>query len=68
MEQVSRELKAIRVKRGLTQEQTAKRLGVATQTYIKHENDPGRFTVKMLSRLAKIFECDTTELLDIFFK
>lgn len=67
MEQVKRELKALRARIGLTQKDVAERLGIHTQTYIEYENNAGKFKIETLYKLAPVLEIDVKELVDIFF-
>jgi len=68
MEQVTRELKALRIKKDLTQENMAKLLNISVQTYIAYENNPGKMKWEMLVKLASIFEVDIESFVAIFFK
>lgn len=56
-------LKGIRVEKGLTQEDMAKRIGISTYSYLMKENGKRDFT---LTEMKKICEILGTELSEIF--
>lgn len=51
---MSNVIKAVRNLRGFTQEDVAKRLGMASRTFCKKESNPETFTVGEIKRLAEI--------------
>lgn len=57
-------IKRLRALNGLTQEDVAKKLEMASRTYCKKEANPDLFTVGELKKLAILFEVKE----DIFFK
>lgn len=57
------EIKRLRLERGLTQEDVAKRLEVAPATVSRWEREPGRVTVPVLRNLAMILNCEPADLL-----
>lgn len=63
----SLKLKGARVSKGLNQEETAKKVGVALPTYCNKENGKIPFTTKEISKLSKIFDLNIVEINDIFF-
>lgn len=49
-------LKAARVNAGLTQEQTAKKLGITERTYWHWEQDPSQISALVQDKLSDIFD------------
>lgn len=64
MPKVNLELKSLRVKHGLSQEDTAKLLGITSSTYNRKENGSRKFYVDEAGKLADIFN---TTVEEIFF-
>lgn len=60
---MSNVIKGIRNLRGLTQEEVAKRIGMASRTFCKKECNPETFTVGEIKRLAEILDVEE----EIFF-
>ncbi len=50
-------LKAKRVENGMTQAEVAKRLGIATPTYIHKENGDTLFNLHEVKQLLLLFNC-----------
>lgn len=48
-------LKELRARKDWTQQETAEKLGVSTQTYNSWENDFGKVKIKAASEVARIF-------------
>ncbi len=57
-------IKSLRVKRGLTQEETASLLGISRATYNDYETNPGNVKIETYSKMAQIFKCNLAD----FFK
>lgn len=57
-------IKSLRNLRGYTQEEVAKKLGIALKSYNMRENNPDKFTVLEIKKMSKLFEVDES----IFFK
>lgn len=64
MSKINFELKSLRVKHGLSQEDTAKLLGIAVATYNRKENGNRKFSIDEAGKLAEIFN---TTVEEIFF-
>lgn len=62
MPKVNLELKSLRVKHGLSQEETAKLLGITTATYNRKENGSRKFSVDEAGKLADIFNATVEEI------
>lgn len=56
-------LRIMRESKGLTQEETAKRICLTRQTYAKHEID-GKFKDMHWCWLSKLFDCSVEDLKD----
>ena len=56
------ELKAMRVKRGLTQTDIAKKLNMATSTYNVKENGIREFSESEIIQLLLILQCDFSDI------
>ena len=48
-------LKELRARKNWTQQETAERLGISTQTYNSWESDFGRVKIRAASNVAKVF-------------
>lgn len=59
--QVSRNIKSIREKYGLTQEELASKLGISDRTYKQIENTPFNYSINKLNGIAKIIGCNLDE-------
>ena len=55
MEKMVLNVRGYRVAYGITQEQMAKQLGVATRTYQRKENGEADFTIKEFRKIYKVF-------------
>lgn len=60
-EQVSRNIKAVRQKRGLTQEEIAKNMSISKPTYVQIENNPFNQSIVRLTELADALGCSIDE-------
>ena len=56
-------IRRLRLERGLTQEEIAKRLEIAPATVSRWERESSRVTVPILRNLARVLSCDPSELL-----
>lgn len=57
-------IRSLRTRVGLTQEETAKKLDISRQNYCSYENDIGNIKIEMLIKMAVIFHCT---LKDFFY-
>lgn len=60
-ENISRNIKALRVKRGLNQEQTALLLNMSKPTYINIEKHPLSVSINKLLQVAECLQCSLNE-------
>jgi transcriptional regulator with XRE-family HTH domain len=60
-EQVSRNIKSVRQKRGLTQEEIAKNMSISKPTYIQIENNPFKQSITKLIELSDVLDCSIDE-------
>jgi len=60
-EQVSRNIKSVRQKRGLTQEEIAKKMNISKPTYLQIENKPFNQSIVKLTELANELGCNIDE-------
>lgn len=60
---MSNVIKAVRNLRGFTQEDVARKLGIALRTFCKKESNPETFTVGEIKKLAEILGVEE----EIFF-
>lgn len=60
---ISKNMKFLRRKNGLVQEEVAHLLGVSRVTYCNYEKNPQRVKIETLQNMADIFEC---QLVDFF--
>ena len=51
-------IRAERNRNDLTQEETAKKLGITVRTYITYENDAKHIGAFMLGKIANLFNCN----------
>ena len=56
-ELITRNLKAMRVKCGYTQEDVARLMNVTTQTVRNYENQPQRLDLKKIVEFSKLYGC-----------
>jgi transcriptional regulator with XRE-family HTH domain len=61
---IGTQLRKLRDKRKLSQQQVADHLGVAQSTYWNWESDESHFRVEYLPKLAEILQIDATALID----
>lgn len=61
MEILKNNIKSLRVRAGLTQEQTAEKLKMSRANYILLENNPGKIKTNTYFELCKIFNCSINE-------
>lgn len=59
--QVSRNIKSVRQRVGLTQEDVASKMGITKQTYLKIENKPFSISITKIQVLADILKCNIDE-------
>lgn len=65
---ISRNIKAIRTQRGLTQADMARLLNVSHRTYIKMENNPSELKIVKVKKIASVLKCNVNDfLLDNYF-
>lgn len=57
-------LKAMRLKRGITQAELAKMVGISQPSLCNIENGKINPTINTLRKLAKALECNISELID----
>ena len=57
-------LKAMRIERGLTQCELAKRVGISQPSLCNIENGKINPTISTLKKLAKALECHVSDLID----
>jgi len=62
---ISNNMKAYRVRSGLTQDNIAKLLGISRATYNDYETNPQSVKVETYRKIADILNCD---LVDFFIK
>ena len=60
-ENISRNIKALRVKRGLNQEQAASLLNVSKPTYLNIEKHPLGVPINKLLQVAECLQCSLNE-------
>lgn len=56
-EQITRNLKAMRVKKGLTQEDVARLMNVTVQTVRSYENQPQKLDLRRIVEFADLYGC-----------
>ena len=59
--QVSRNMKSIREKYGLTQEELATMIGVTDRTYKQIEKNPFSYPINKINKIAKAIGCNLNE-------
>lgn len=64
---MSRELKSIRVKNGLTQEALAEKLDMSVTAYSKRENGQIEFNVTEIKKLKDALALNDDDVIRIFF-
>lgn len=61
------ELKAARIRCGLTQKEIAKKLGMCEANYNGKENGKTSISVDDINKLADVLNLSTAEIINIFF-
>lgn len=59
---VGKNIKEIRVKKGLTQEELGKRVGISKQGISLYEKNKRRLTLEMLDKIAKALNCERYDI------
>lgn len=62
MIELSKRLRALRIERGFTQEYLSDLLKIPQSSYSKLENNKGKIDVKVLKKIADLYEIDLVEL------
>lgn len=62
---LARRIRELRKKRGLTQEEVARKLGISRQAYIRLEAGNRNISLREVYELAKIFEVDFRQITDV---
>lgn len=62
MIELSKRLRALRIERGFTQEHLSDLLIIPQSSYSKLENNKGKIDVKVLKKIADLYEIDLVEL------
>ena len=57
-------IKSLRVKKGLTQDDVAIKLGMSRTNYLNIENDPMKMKMYLFIKLVEIFDCTINDLFD----
>lgn len=65
VENIKKNIKSLRVRKGLTQENTADLLNMSRQNYVRYESNPEDIKIDSLIKMSKIFNC---ELVEFFLK
>ena len=63
MTELGKKLRTLRAEKGYTQEKIADMLGIPQATYSNLENNKGKVDLKLLEKVANVFEIDMVELL-----
>ena len=61
----NKSLKILRVRRGLTQEEMARKLTMSRQAYAKIENGQGDGNITFWSKVQRIFDISSEEMWDL---
>lgn len=64
---LSRELKSLRVKNGLTQRDLAEKLGISETSYNKRENGSISFTIDEIKKIKIHLNLTDADIIRIFF-
>ena len=64
----SRELKSLRVLRGLTQKELADKLGMSETSYTKRENGQISFTIDEIKNLKLILQLTNEDIIRVFLQ
>lgn len=62
VENFAANLKALRLREGLTQKQIASKIGVSQQAYMKWETDKVSVTLRTVSKIVNTLNVDVSEL------
>lgn len=54
---ISKNIKAMRAKAGLTQEETAEKLKMTRASYSSREKEPRKYSLEKLEQMAELFGC-----------
>ena len=63
MVEISKKLRTLRAEKDFTQEKIADMLGIPQATYSNLENNKGKIDLKLLEKIANIYEIDLVDLL-----
>ena len=63
MTELGKKLRTLRAEKGYTQEKIADMLGIPQATYSNLENNKGKVDLKLLEKVASVYEIDMVELL-----
>ena len=63
MTELGKKLRTLRAEKGYTQEKIADILGIPQATYSNLENNKGKVDLKLLEKVASVYEIDMVELL-----
>lgn len=63
MNEISKTLKQLRIERGFTQRDMAKRLGISYQSYNRWENDANNLTMNRVNEIAKVLAVEPMSIL-----
>lgn len=63
MIEIGKKLRTYRAEKGYTQEKIADMLGIPQATYSNLENNKGKVDLKLLEKVANVFEIDVVDLL-----
>lgn len=63
MTELGKKLRTLRAEKGYTQEKIADLLGIPQATYSNLENNKGKVDLKLLEKVASVYEIDMVELL-----
>ena len=64
---MSRELKSIRVKNGITQEEIAEKMEMSVSAYSKRENGLIEFNVPEIKKIKEVLGLNDEDIIRIFF-
>ena len=59
--EIANNIRAERKRVNLTQEETARKLGITSRTYMVYETDAKNITASILVKLANIFQCNIND-------
>lgn len=61
LDYIAKNIKSLRVRSGLSQEDVANKLGIRRESYLGYEANPLKVKLKIYYELSKIFNCDLRE-------